>query len=55
MKDLTLERIWRSRKAIAEKCGYDSRRLVKFLQDRQSKREAENRNAPDGPAERHRK
>lgn len=48
MKDEVLERVWRSRKAIAERCGYDSRRLVKYMQDRQKKREAEQADAPDG-------
>jgi len=47
MKDPTLERIWKSREAIARKCGYDSHRLVRYLQQRQKDREAEQRLAPD--------
>ena len=37
MKDETLERIWKSRKAIAAKCDYDSRKLVKYYQQRMKK------------------
>ena len=41
MKDPTLERVWRSRDVIAKKCGYDSRKLVKFLQEQQRTRKGE--------------
>ena len=41
MKDEALERVWRSRRAISERCGHDSRRLVKYLQQRQTRRRVE--------------
>jgi len=47
MKDEALERIWKSRDAISRRCGYDSRRLVKYLQERKKHREAEQVAAPD--------
>ncbi len=34
MKDETLERIWKQRQAISERCGYDSRKLVAYYQKR---------------------
>ena len=45
MKDETLERVWRSRKAIASRCGNDSRRLVSFLQERERKCRSEQADA----------
>ena len=32
MKDLALERIWKSRENISKKCDFDSRKLVKYYQ-----------------------
>lgn len=32
MKDETLERIWKQRQAISERCGYDSHKLVRYYQ-----------------------
>ena len=34
MKDETLERIWKQRQAISERCGYDSHKLVRYYQKR---------------------
>ncbi len=34
MKDEVLERIWKVRDSISAECGYDSRRMVKYLQER---------------------
>ena len=34
MKDLALERVWQSRRAISELNGFDSRRLVTYYQRR---------------------
>mgnify|MGYP000872123861 CR=1 FL=1 len=34
MKDETLERIWKQRQTISERCGYDSRKLVCYYQKR---------------------
>lgn len=47
MKDETLERIWRSRDAIAKRCAYDPHKLVRYLQKRAEAREAEQRRSPD--------
>jgi hypothetical protein len=47
MKDEALERVWASREAISKRCGYDSRRLVRYLQQRKERREAEPPLAPD--------
>lgn len=38
MKDEVLERIWKSRKAIAAQCDFDTRKLVKFYQERAAAR-----------------
>ena len=32
MKDEPLERIWKQRQAISERCGYDSHKLVRYYQ-----------------------
>ena len=32
MKDQALESVWNSRKNISRKCGFDPRRLVKYIQ-----------------------
>lgn len=32
MRDLTLERIWKSRENISRKCDFDARKLVKYYQ-----------------------
>ena len=37
MTDPTLERIWKSRKAIAERCDFDSKKLVKYIQERKKR------------------
>ncbi len=34
MKDPALERVWQSRRAISERTGFDSRKLVAFYQRR---------------------
>ena len=47
MKDEALERVWASREAISRRCGYDSRRLVRYLQQRKERREAGQPLAPD--------
>ena len=49
MKDETIERVWRSREAISRACGFESRRLVRYLQGRCKEREAARRRAPDAP------
>ena len=41
MKDKALETIWKSRKNIAKKCGFDSQRLVKFIQQHGKDKQAE--------------
>lgn len=38
MKDEVLERVWKARKTISEQCGFDSRQLVKFYQQRAKKK-----------------
>ena len=50
MKDEALERVWASREAISRRCGYDSRRLVRYLQQRKERREAGPPLAPDRDA-----
>lgn len=35
MRDTTLQRVWDSRSAISQRCGFDSRKLVQFYQSRQ--------------------
>ena len=47
MKDEVLERIWKSRETIAKRCDYDSHKLVRYLQERQKRREAEEEGTPD--------
>ena len=47
MKDIALEQIWARRKAIAERCDYDSRKLVKYLQQRSKDRKAEQDSPPN--------
>ncbi|MCK5804233.1 MAG: hypothetical protein KAI66_15455 [Lentisphaeria bacterium] len=37
MKDEALERVWKSRKAISARCGFDSHQLVKYYQKRREK------------------
>jgi len=34
MRDETLERIWKQRQAISERCDYDSHKLVRYYQKR---------------------
>ena len=41
MKDETLERVWKTRKSIAKKCGFDSHKLVKYFQKRTKERHVE--------------
>lgn len=41
MKDETLERVWKARKSIAKKCGFDSHKLVKYFQKRTKERHVE--------------
>jgi hypothetical protein len=43
MKDQPLERIWKSRDTISKRCGYDPRRLVRYMQQRKKDRLAEQR------------
>ena len=47
MKDEVLERIWKSREAIARRCDYDSHKLVRYFQERQKSRETEDEGTPD--------
>ena len=41
MKDEALEKIWKTRESISAECGFDSRRIVKYLQERTKKRNDE--------------
>ncbi len=34
MTDPTLQRVWDARKAISQRCDFDSRKLVRFYQSR---------------------
>ncbi|MDT8391987.1 MAG: hypothetical protein RRC34_15915 [Lentisphaeria bacterium] len=52
MKDKALEAVWKSRKSIAQKCGFDSHRLVKFIQQRGKDKQAERAGALDAPTSR---
>ena len=47
MKDEVLERIWKSREAIAKRCDYDSHKLVRYLQERQKRRKTEEEGTPN--------
>jgi len=38
MKDETLERVWKSRKAISARCDFDAHKLVKYYQTRKKTR-----------------
>ncbi len=52
MKDIALEQVWTRRKAISERCDYDSRKLVKYLQQRSNSRRTERDSPPNSPPQR---